>query len=167
MFTQELAQIAIFENLSREQLILLQPYIDTCSFPKDQVIFEQGDPAHFLYIVLKGEVLVRYKAYDGPVIPVARVGPGGVFGWSAALGRPTYTSGAACSADTDTLRFTGKALHHLCDEHPDTGIVVLERLAGVIADRLSSTHAQILSILTRGVEGDSECLRRYGTHDRE
>jgi len=160
MFTQELALSSVFQNLSPEQIALIQPLIEICSYQKDTIIFEQGEVAQYIYIVMKGEVLVRYKAYDGPVITVARVGSGSVFGWSAALGRATYTSGAVCTEDTETFRISGRSLRRICEQHPKTGASVLERLAGMTDERLRATHNQILAMLTQSAEPKNECPRR-------
>jgi CRP-like cAMP-binding protein len=153
-------QISLFQGLNPVQASLLQPLMEPCEFPENTVVFEQGEAAQYLYILVRGEVLVRYKAYDGPVITVAHVGPGGIFGWSAALGRPMYTSGAICTADCQAYRITGRALHHLCNQNPDSGMIILERLADVIAERLSSTHSQVLEMLTQSPDSNGECLRR-------
>ncbi|HVN54036.1 MAG TPA: Crp/Fnr family transcriptional regulator [Anaerolineaceae bacterium] len=156
MFVQDLAHLSIFQGLSECQIAQIQPLLEVCDYSRDTVVFEQGDPAQYLYILFKGEVLVRYKAYDGPVITVARIGPGGVFGWSSALGRPTYTSGAVCTQDSHVFRMSGKALLRLCDLDPDTGSQILTRLTAVISERLNTGHTQILGFLTQGIDGTSD-----------
>ena len=49
------------------------------------------------------------------------------------------------------LRVRGKDLKYLCEEHPDTGILILERLAWVIAERLRHTHEQVIDLLKQGI----------------
>ncbi len=160
MLVADLSQVSLFAGFSPEQLALIQPLLEICDFSKDTVVFEQGDAAHYLYVVLKGEVLVRYRAYDGPMITVARSGSGGVFGWSSVLGRPTYSSGAVTLEDCVILRISGKGMQRFCETHPDTGVILLERLANVVADHLRNTHSQILGILTQGVEANCVPQRR-------
>lgn len=167
MFIQDLGHLSLFQDLTPSQVAQLQPLMEVCDYSKDAIVFEQGDPAQYLYIVYRGEILVRYKAYDGPIITVARVCPGGVFGWSAALGRPAYTSGAICVQDSQVFRISGKALQRLCDQSPETGGKVLDRLAAAIAERLDSTHNQILGILTQGIDGQSENQKKEGNHERK
>ncbi len=162
MFTQESDLLSVFQNLNREQLALIQPLIEICSFQKDTMIFEQGDAAQYLYIVLKGEVVVRYKAYDGPVITVARVNPVGVFGWSAALGRASYTSGAICTEDTEAYRISGRSLRRICEQQPETGALLMEQLAGITDERLKTTHLQVLSMLTQSNDCDGAGTARSG-----
>jgi CRP/FNR family transcriptional regulator, cyclic AMP receptor protein len=152
MLKQDFTHLAIFEGFDRAEMSLIDPLLEVISFQQDEVIFEQGQFATFLYILLQGEILVRFKPYDGPAIDVAHITPGGVFGWSAALRRSSYTSGALALAGGQAARIRGDQLRHLCEMHSDIGVVLLERLASVIAERLRSTHAQILSILTEGLE---------------
>ena len=163
----ELAQLPLFNDLSAEQLELLQPLVEICSYSKDTIVFEQGQEAIYLYIVMSGDVSVRYKPYDGTALTVATVHSGGVFGWSAALGRDNYTSGALCLTDCTAYRIAGKKLHLLCEKYPETGVIILEKLTTVITERLRNTHDQVLSLLTQAADETGECLRRQENHDRE
>lgn len=107
-----------FADLSAQQLALLKPLFMPCRCKEGDLLFEQGDLADVLYLVVRGEVVVRYKPEDGPEIIVARVRPGGIVGWSAALGSRHYTSGAICSADSELLCVRGSDLRRLCSQYP-------------------------------------------------
>jgi CRP/FNR family transcriptional regulator, cyclic AMP receptor protein len=144
-------QLAIFEGLDAEQRKVLLPLFMPCDFYPDTLLFEQGEPAEFLYIVVVGEVVVNFKPDDGPSLTVARIKPGGVVGWSAALGSRLYTSGAMCCTYTQMLRVRGADLRRLCDDHPETGNLILNRLAEVIAQRISNTHEHVLALLEMGL----------------
>ena len=146
-----LDQLPLFEGFDPEQLALLSPLFVPCDYYPNIMIFEQGDPAEFLYLVVVGEVIVNFKPDDGPPITVARVLPGGVVGWSAALGSRAYTSGALCTAYTQLLRVRGSDLRKLCEQCPEIGTLILERLAEVIAQRLSNTHEQVVALLELGL----------------
>ena len=151
MLSDDFNRLSIFQGMGVSQQELLSelfiPY-DCCD---ETVIFEQGDLAEFLYIVVNGEVIVSFKPDDGPAIIVARIQPGGVVGWSAALGSRMYTSGASCIGDTRLLRIRGSDLRKLCEQYPETGVILLDRLAAVIAQRLTSTHDQVLALLELGL----------------
>ena len=150
MFRLDYADLTIFSGLDAHHVSQLSPYMIESHFLKDQVIFQQGQPAENLYILITGEVVIHYKPYDGPPLTVARIEPGGVFGWSSALARDVYTSGATAVEDSCVLRIRGANLHELCQKYPETGMVLLDRLAGVIAERLRNTHTEILGILSQG-----------------
>jgi len=147
-------QVVIFQDLSPSQIALVRPLFQPSYEPAGSEIFEQGDLAEFLYILVDGEVNIRYKPEDGPVLNVTRVHPGGVVGWSAALGNPVYTSSATCLTDCQMLRVRGQDLRQLCEQHPETGSLILERLAAVIAERLRNTHQQVMALLEQGLRVD-------------
>ena len=149
----------LFQDLLPKHLTLLRPLFIPCEFTADSVLFEQGDPAENLFAVVSGEVVVNFKPDDGATIVVARVHPGSIVGWSAALGSRRYTSSAVCTTYTQLLRVRGDDLRRLCLQHPDTGAIFLDRLATVIAERLHSTHDLVLSLLQLGLTTSLEPSR--------
>lgn len=167
MDRQDYARLPIFAGLDGNQISQLSPFLFECVLEKDIIIFEQGQPAEHLYILLSGEVAVRYKPYDGPPLTVARIESGGVFGWSAALGRDVYTSGAVALQDSIAYRLHGGSLPVICACYPETGKIWLERLAGVIAERLRNTHTQVLEILSQGKGAENSCLKKEDKNDRK
>jgi CRP-like cAMP-binding protein len=115
------------------------------------VLFEQGEPAVYFYLVISGEVAIHYKPEDDQDIVVARIKPGGMIGWSAVIGRRSYTSAAICSEYTKLLRVRGVDLQTLCTQYPETGNQFVDRLADVVAERLQSSHPQVLQLLENGL----------------
>jgi CRP/FNR family transcriptional regulator, cyclic AMP receptor protein len=158
MYRQDLAQLSIFQGFDPGQLEHLKPMLKFEHFGCGEVIFEQGKAAQHLYILLNGEVVVRYKPYDGPPLTVARIRPGGVFGWSAAMMREIYSSGAEAAEESDVCRISSCQLRKLCEKDPDIGTLLLNRLAGVIAERLNHTHTKIVTILSEGMDIESDCM---------
>ena len=143
-------KLTFFQGLSPAQLTQLRPYFELCDCPPAMSIFAQGSPAIFLYIVVAGEVLVEFKPYDAPPMVIARVKPGGVFGWSAALGNQAYTSGAISTTFSQVLRVQGEDLRALCEKNQDIADIILKRLADVIAER-HNVHPHIMAILENGL----------------
>lgn len=128
------------------------PLIELCHVPAGQTIFRQGDEATHLYILECGMVDILFKPSDGPELLVSRLTSGGVFGWSSTLGRDSYTSAAYAVIDSEVYCFDSAKLRRLCEEHPDTGVVILDRLALAIAERLECTHSKVMSVLNQGME---------------
>ena len=153
MLTQLLKQLPIFSDLSPKQLALLEPLFSLEKCREQEVIFDQGDPADYLYIVESGGVAIRFKPDDGEPITVACIQDGGVFGWSAAFGSGRYTSGAVCLVDVCMFKVLGEDLKKFRQNHPKTGILVLKRLAAIVAERLknTSTQEQVLALLEHGL----------------
>jgi CRP/FNR family transcriptional regulator, cyclic AMP receptor protein len=151
MNLEKYASLAFFSGLCPADIQLLGPFFAPQTWVAGTVIFEQGDFAEYLYLVVSGEVTIHFKPEDGPLMTVTRVQPGGIFGWSAAINNPTYTSGAVCGLDSEVLRIRGSDLRTLCEKHPELGKVILDRLAGVIAERKRSQQGQVSSFLASGM----------------
>jgi CRP-like cAMP-binding protein len=149
------ADVFLFKGLTAAQLAILHPLFEPCDCYAGTVLFEQGDPAEFLYAVVIGEVVVNFKPDDAPTLTVARVQPSSIVGWSAVLGSRCYTSSAECTQYTQLLRVRGTDLRRLCTQYPETGVQVLDRLAAVIAERLHSTHDMVLSLLQLGMNNQN------------
>lgn len=114
-----------------------------------ETIFHQGEKADYLYILLTGKIAIRYKPYDGPALTISSVIPGWVFGWSAALGRDTYTSEALALLPGSAYGLSKAHLLEICNREDEAGIIFLDRLTSVIAERLNQTPKQILSVLSK------------------
>ncbi len=168
MFRQDLDQLTIFQGMSRDQIKALDPIMELCEFPANCLIFEQGQLADYLYILIEGEVQINYKPYDGPPsLEVSRIARGGIFGWSAAMRHEVYTSSAITLEKSQAYRITSERLHQLCSKSPETGIILMKRIATAIAKRLDSTHGQILAILMEGVDLEGDCLRKFNDDDEQ
>jgi CRP/FNR family cyclic AMP-dependent transcriptional regulator len=145
------SHLAFFSGLSPSDLRLLAALFAHQTWVAGTVVFEQGDSADFLYLVVMGDIALRYKPDDGPVMTLTHVQPGGIFGWSAAMGNPAYTSGAVCTRDSQILRISGADLRTLCDKNPEFGRVILERLSAIIATRQQNHQGRVNSMLTDGM----------------
>jgi CRP-like cAMP-binding protein len=144
---QQLLSLELFQGLTPEQLDMLAELFHPERYEAQQVVFRQGDRAEKLHILLSGQIEILLKPYDGEQLMVATIDPGGVFGWSAALGRRQYTSDAVVTAEGEGLSIRGKALRGFCEAHPESGVLLLERLADVISSRLRNTHDKVLELL--------------------
>jgi CRP/FNR family transcriptional regulator, cyclic AMP receptor protein len=150
----DIHEMSIFQDLTAQQFARFAPLFVPCEYHEGEAIFEQGESAASLYVVVDGEVAVRYKPEDGPEITIVKVQSDGVVGWSAALGNPTYTSSVDCLTDCVLLRVSSVDLRELCAQDPESGALILERLAMVIAERLRNTHGHVLALLEQGLRID-------------
>jgi len=151
MATTTIQQLKLFQDLSPAQYAILQRLFSPRYEPQGAVIFEQGEPASALYILVAGEIDIRFKPEDGTELTMTHVHPESVIGWSAALGNPLYTSTAICLSDCQMLSIRGQDLRQLCENHPETGLVILERLAAGISQRLKNSHQHVRALLEQGL----------------
>ena len=151
-----LDELPVFSSLDRDQLSLLEPLLEFYSCRTGTTIIEQGLPAEFIYIVKNGRVEIFYKPYDAPAITVTHIMPNGVFGWSAAIGSAVYSSSANAIEPVEAFRLRGSDLRKLCIDHPETGRIILDRLANIVSSRWTHAKDQVKSLLARGMDDDKE-----------
>jgi CRP-like cAMP-binding protein len=142
-----LPYIPLFQDLEPAQTTLLKPLFEDFYCTTGTVIFEQGDTAQYLYLILTGRVAIHYKPYDGPPLILTRLNKGDVFGWSAVTGSPKYTSSTVSEGDLSALRVHRKGLWKLVDKNPDTGRTIIDRLANMVSPRWANAHQQIQPLL--------------------
>ena len=148
---KELESVPLFEDVDSHILQLLEPLCEPFSCPDGTVIFEQGDPALYLYLILEGTVEILYKPYDGPPLTVTTLTAGNIVGWSAAIGNASYTSGAVCREDCRTIRMSSRDLHKLCAREPEAGRIILDLLAESVSTRWVDAQSQIQALLNTNV----------------
>ena len=139
---------SLFQDLPSEQIALLKPLFEQYTCPLDTLIIGQGESAVYLYLLIKGEVIIRYKPYDGPPITLTRLRGGDVFGWSAVVGSPLYTSSIISETHVEAIRIKGSQLVKLFQDFPETGKIVMDRLARLVSPRWKNAHEQVQSLLS-------------------
>lgn len=143
--------LGLFDGFSAEELEMLANLFVLIETPSGTILFEQGDMAENIFLVVSGEVTVRYKPEDGPALIVTRLHKEGVVGWSAVIGSPTYTSSAVCISDCALLKASSEDLRRFVERQPAAGSLLLERLATLIAVRMRNTHGHVMALLQQGM----------------
>lgn len=146
-----LESVPLFKDVDDYILHLLEPLFEPYSCPAGAVIFEQGEPAHYMYLILDGAVEMLYKPYDGPQLTLTNLAQGSIIGWSAVVGNATYTSGAICKEDCQAIRMTNRDLHKLCATEPEAGRIILNLLADSVSSRWEDAREQIQTLLNSTV----------------
>jgi CRP/FNR family transcriptional regulator, cyclic AMP receptor protein len=144
-------RVAIFQGLDANKLELLKPLFEIYSCPSGTVIFQQGDPAEFLYLVVNGQVDMSFKPYDGVSITISHASKDDLFGWSAVVGSDRYTSSAIANENVEAFRVRGSELRRFCRDHPEAGQDILDRMANGVSFRWTDAHKQVQSMLLQGM----------------
>ena len=139
--------IPLFENLNTEQSSMLMSVFEKFSCSPGTVIFEQGDQARYLYLILKGKAIISYKPYDGPRFVISRLKDGDVFGWTAVVGGSKYSSSVVSETDLESIRIRREFLQNLLAKNPETGKIIIDRLALNVSPRWKNAHDQIKPLI--------------------
>ena len=162
-----LESVPLFKDVDKNTLQLLEPLFEPYSCAAGTVIFEQGQMAHYLYLLLDGSVEIHYKPYDGPPLTVTNLEQGAIFGWSAAIGNAAYTSGATCREDCQAIRISSRDLHRLCAKEPEAGRIILGLLADSVSPRWDDAQNQIQGLLNTTVSDRQKTKARMRKRRKE
>ena len=148
MLSEELsvAALPLFEGLSVEDMEMIAPLFRRVTFPSGARVFSKGEEASDLYVLESGEVAICVPLHDGGYMDVATVQRGGIWGWSAALGRAEYTANATCRNDTTALAVRGSDLRQLIQTQTHLGRRLVERMAQLAANRPNGLREQVMQL---------------------
>src|SRR3954464_7691764 len=103
------------------------------TYAQDQVIYNVGDDADDIYIVVSGRIEHALEPGAQARRPMKDLGPGDVFGWAALLEKyPRRLATAICREPAELIRLNGDKLLRVLETEADTGDVVMSRFATMI-----------------------------------
>ena len=108
------------------------------AFDRRHVIFEQGEPGRFVYLVKSGRVRIARTTAEGEDLTVAILGPNDLFGEEVAFHDVVRTTFAVCVEDSLLCVANGRDLFGLITRHAS--------LAVNIARYLGEQRDQALSV---------------------
>lgn len=102
-------------------------------YERGAVLYDQGDKAGDIYIVISGSVEHALEPGINARRPVQVLGAGDVFGWAALLEKYPHRLAKAVVMDVAVIvRINGDELLRLLEADPDAGDVVMSRFATMI-----------------------------------
>ena len=114
-------------------------------YPKDSLIFAEGDERHEFFLLLKGRVALEMMAQGKP-LRVHTLEAGDELGWSSVLsGRGKFYQARALEP-VETIKFDGFVLLEKCRADHSFGYKIMHRLVGVVSERLQAARMQVLDM---------------------
>jgi CRP-like cAMP-binding protein len=132
-----LAESVLFKDVGDNALRLLAERASSAGYKKGQLIFQEGDQAESLFVVIEGMVKITVMSPDGEQMVLTTLGPQDTFGELALLdGRPRSAT-AEVLKDTRVLAITREAF-----------LTVLEKDRRLV-EAVFSTLGELLRRLTQ------------------
>jgi CRP-like cAMP-binding protein len=104
-----LAQSALFKDVGDNALRLLAERAASARYGKGQLIFQEGDRAEALFILIEGAVKITVMSLDGEQMVLTTLGPHDIFGELALLDGKPRSATAEVLQDTRVLAITREA----------------------------------------------------------
>ena len=138
----------IFGSLSNDFVKEIMKIAETGSFQAGHRLFQEGDSADWLYILLKGHVKLSFGQTGQVVYVVSNAGE--AFGWSSLVGRPGYSASAECVTATKLLKFDKEKIQNIVEKDTANGLTLFKNLAATLGNRLLQGYATSFSATTTG-----------------
>jgi len=144
-----LEQVDIFEDLSPDQLKLIDSICREKAFTKGEVIFEENSPSQEFYIIMEGEVEIQVDpdtirgdkkdAYQPTTIALLRRGQS--FGEIAIVDPGVRSASARCGSDSCKVLVIARAdFVNLLESDSKIGYIVMHNFAVDLALKIRQTN---------------------------
>jgi len=111
-------------------------------FDRDQIIFREGDECSDFFLIVSGLVALEVTE-PGHTFRIQTLSAGQEFGWSALLMGSGKHFQARALERVEALALDGGELLTACKRDPAFGFALMQRLLGVVAERLQATRLQL------------------------
>jgi len=156
-----LKEIAIFNELSNEDLTHLEKNLIIQRFKKRQIIFNEGDKPQWFYVLLKGKVKISKSSADGREIVLEIIDAPDFLGALAVIKNFPYPATAVAIENCEVGKIGRDIFLEVFNKYPGLGNQILHHVtmrlrAGieslknvVLEDVLSRVVYQILKLATK------------------
>ena len=141
-----LRRYQLFGSLAPEHVNAIAMLTEEVQLESGEMIFETGQPADYLYILVKGCIDLFYVAVDEintelrKELFVSEINPGEPFGISALLDPWVYQGTVRTTCPSRVLRAEATGLRALCEVDPAIAAVLMRGMAQAALSRLHDTH---------------------------
>ena len=115
-------------RVPREQRDQIAAYGARTSWPSGFTIYEQGAPADGIFMVLRGQVVLRSQLGSGRSFVPWVATPGETFGGEGLEGSSVYASQARAEEESETLHLSAARFSAMLREQPATALILLRQM---------------------------------------
>lgn len=150
-----LKEARLLKGLLPDELDKIQQLCEAHNIKKGTRVFEVGASADFLFVVVEGEIELRFEVvyFNASIeIPLDRKCIGEAFGWSALIEPYKYTLSAVAAKDCQLLQLRGRDIERLCAENSHLGYVLMNNVAKLIGMRFSALEKALVTEIQRSLK---------------
>lgn len=141
-----LSESYLFQELSPEQLTVVQEVVEERTYAPGERIFSCGDPGETLFMVRRGSVRIVLPLEGEATKHLATFGRANFFGDMAFLSPSPRSAHAEAVTETQVFSLSREASIGLAADHPEIGSLLFARLGKALARRLRTTNAEVRSL---------------------
>jgi hypothetical protein len=135
-----------FVSVGEESLKRIAMMADEVNVDAGTRMFNEGEPANQLYVIVQGEVNVQYQLGNDELRTVDTLVGGDILVWSAIIAPYKTTAIGTATKPTQLIQIDAVKLRALCEEDPRVGYQLVIEVAKLLAHRLEGARAQLASV---------------------
>jgi len=137
----------IFSSLNAEELanLLRDEVSQERVYPQDTVILKEGEVGDSVFLLSSGSVQVTLSGTRGPLLPLAIISTGEIFGEMAVLERKPRSATVMAKENCLVLEVAGEEIRKLFAAHPEIQV----KMYTVVRDRLKEWFQSLDSVTSR------------------
>jgi CRP/FNR family transcriptional regulator, cyclic AMP receptor protein len=143
---QELQEITFLQKLPTEYFKRIAEISQFRDFKKGEILFDEGEVADNLYLIVAGSVLLQACSKVTGCKPIMSIGAGESLGWSALTDDGRYAAKALVIDPLQVVQIDGSQLRRMCDEDSRFGYEFLRRTLSAVSKRLHVTWKQVAEV---------------------
>lgn len=143
-----IADLPLFSGCSEADLAEILREARSTRYPRNSVVFSEGEDAHSFFLLLHGHVRAAKTTASGEQVVVRYVGPGETFGIAMAIGLKHYPATATAVDDSVVLAWPTAVWPRLVAKFPSLATNTLQ----TVGSRLQETHTRVIEMSTEQVE---------------
>jgi CRP-like cAMP-binding protein len=157
-----------FSQLTDEQRAALKAIARRREYKRGSTLFNEGDIADRVVVLLEGNVKVSYFTDEGKEVVLAVRGPGDLLGELSALDAEPLSATVTAMGPVTGLVLTADAFTDFLRRVPDVGLLLLRTLSRKLrdADRKRVEFAEFDTV-GRVARRLVELAERFGTHSQD
>lgn len=136
-----LRKVPLFENLTEEELFALSKIAFEKDFGPKDIIIQENEAGHELYIIISGEVEI-VKEKEGERISLAKLGPSTYMGEMSIFDSQPHSATAVSCMETKVLVLPEEAIRDVVLEFPEIGLGIIS----VMSRRLRGADEKIKNL---------------------
>jgi CRP-like cAMP-binding protein len=143
-----LKKIELFDTLEESQLNALLSNSSVKSYSQGETIFQQGEEAKQLYILIQGEVDLTVKTQEEIALMTSKIEKeGAVFGTPSLMEPFRYNVTAKCLKPTKVLAIEAHHIRKKIEENPRMGVEIMRKLASIYFNRLNELRSGVSNLV--------------------
>lgn len=143
-----LKKTELFDTLEESQLNALLSNSSVKSYSQGETIFQQGEDAKRLYILIQGEVDLTVKAQEEIGFMTSKIEKeGAVFGTPSLMEPFRYNVTAKCLKPTKVLAIEAHHIRKKIEENPRMGVEIMRKLASIYFNRLNELRSGVSNLV--------------------